>query len=231
MAKKQKRKPLFWIILILVIIAGTLYYYRTPKEALPPVQNASQPSGIQMGDLAAIDYVLMLQNGTVVDTNNEALAKEYGISTYTKGHYKLVVGQSGKIKGFDDAIIGMEPGKNYTRIIPPSEPVLSYKVNRTRIVSRNQPLPRFQPFPLSAFEKLFGKKPVLNDVVLNPTMPWPYKVINITETHAICDPVVKEGKSYKLPSLEWNSTLLVITYNDLLFRHNPVDGQVIHTEF
>jgi len=230
---RKKRNTLLWIILAILIAVGVWYYYTytAPKATPLPAQNVTPPAGIQAGDLVTLNYVLTLANGTVVDTNNEALAKEYGISTYHKGPYRFIVGQSGKVKGFDHAIIGMEPGRNYTRIIAPSEPVLTYKINRTRIVSRNQPLPRFQPFPLRAFENLFSKKPVINDVVSNPELPWPYKVINITEKYAICDPVVVEGKTYRLPSLEWNSTLLVVTFNDLMFRHNPVEGQVIHTEF
>jgi FKBP-type peptidyl-prolyl cis-trans isomerase 2 len=230
LARRKSNKTLFWVIFALAVAAGLWYYYTMP-EAPAPAQPVSPPSGIQTGDLATINFVMSMTNGTVVDTNNEAVAKEYGIGTYTKGPYKFIVGQSGKVKGFDHAITGMEPGKNYTRIIAPSEQVVQYAVNRTRTVSRNQPLPRYQPFPFSVFEKKFGKKPVLNDVVTSAEIPWPYKVINITEGYAICDPVVKEGKSYKLPSLDWNSTLLVVTYNDLLFRHNPVEGQEIDTEF
>ncbi len=232
LAKMQQNKKgaLFWIIFGIVVIAGLWYYFRLPAEP-KPVENITVPvTGIQMGDMINVNYVITMTNGSVVDTNNEMLAKEYGIGTYTKGPFTFIVGQSGKVKGFDHAFTGMEPG-NYTRIISPSEPVLTYQINKTRTVSRNQPIPRFQPFPYKLFEGLFGKKPVLNDVVSNPEMPWPYKVINLTEKYVITDPVVTEGKSYKLPSLDWNSTLLVITFNDLMFRHNPVDGQIIHTEF
>ncbi len=228
--KKQKKSMLFWAIFAIVVIAGLWYYYKMPAEP-KPVENISVPvTGIQMGDMIAVNYAVAMTNGSVVDTNNEALAKEYGIGTFTKGPYRFIVGQSGKVKGFDHAFAGMEPG-NYTRIISPSEQVLAYQVNKTRSVSRNQPVPRFQPFPYKLFEGLFGRKAVLNDIVSNPKMPWPYKVINLTEKYVICDSVVAEGKSYKLPSLDWNSTLLVVTFNDLMFRHNPVEGQIINTEF
>ncbi|MEM4240066.1 MAG: FKBP-type peptidyl-prolyl cis-trans isomerase [Candidatus Woesearchaeota archaeon] len=230
MAAKRNKGLLFWVIFVLVVAAGLWYYYRMPKEAAPAPSQAAQEPGIEKGDLVAINYVLSMTDGTVIDTNNPEIAEKYNLSAFVKGPFRFIVGQSGKVKGFDEAITGAKLGQNFTRIITPSEPVLKYSVNRVRQVSRNQPIPRYQPFTFSAFEKYFGTKPALNKIVSNPKFPWSYKVVNITENHAVCDPVVKEGKSYHLPSLEWNSTLLAVSYNSLTFRHNPPAGMVITTE-
>lgn len=225
----KKHNLLFWTVFVVVVAAG-LWYYNTSPSAAPVKQPSVSTEGAKAGDLLAINYVLMSINGSVVDTNDEALAKEFGIDTFSKGPFRFILGQSGKVKGFDDALAGVENGQNVTKIIQPSEPVIVYTVNRTKIISRNMPIPRFQSFTLTAFEKYFRKKPVLNDVVSNSTFPWPYKVYNVSSEGVICDPIVTEGKSYHLPSLEWNSTLLIVTYNDLAFRHNPAEGQVISTE-
>ncbi|MEM2916322.1 MAG: FKBP-type peptidyl-prolyl cis-trans isomerase [Candidatus Woesearchaeota archaeon] len=231
MAKRKKNKALLWIVFAIIVIGGLWYYYKIPKEAAPEAKEAApKNAGVQMGDLVRIRFVLSMTNGTVVDTTDPALAREYNISAYSKDTFRFIVGQSGKLKGFDEAMVGLEPG-NFTRIIPPSEPVMQYVMNRTRTISRNQPIPRYQPFTLSAFEKYFRKKPVIGDVVSNPEFPWPYKVVNITENNAVCDPVVTEGKSYQLPGLEWKSLLLVVAHNSLAFRHNPTEGQIIKTEF
>lgn len=230
MAKAKRKNILFWIIFIIIVAAGLWYYYKAP--AAEPAKEPAVPAieGPKPGDLVAINYVLMMTNGSVVDTNDEALAKEFGITTFSKGGFRFIVGQSGKVKGFDEALGTAELGKNLTKIIQPSEPVIQYIVNRTKSISRNQAIPRFQSFSLSGFNRYFRKKPILNDVVMNETFPWPYKVINVTSEGVICDPIVKEGKTYHLPSLDWNSSLLVVTYNDLMFRHNPTEGQVISTE-
>ncbi len=226
---KRKNNILLWIVLAVIVIGAVWYYYKMPKEAVPETKEAAK-AGVQTGDLVAINFVLSMTNGTVVDTNNPALAVEYNISAYAKGPFRFIVGQSGKLKGFDEAMAGLEPG-NFTRILTPSEQVLQYVMNRTRVISRNQPVPRYQPFTFSAFEKYFKKKPVIGDIVSNPQFPWPYKVVNITENNAVCDPYVTEGKSYQLPGLEWKSLLLVVTYNSLAFRHNPEEGQVVKTEY
>ncbi len=227
---KRKNNVLFWIIFAIIVIAGLWYYYKMPKEAVPETVEPVKKEGVQIGDLVGIRFVLAMTNGTVIDTTNPALAKEYNVSAYSKDVFRFIVGQSGKLKGFDEAMIGLEPG-NFTRIITPSEPVLQYVMNRTRTISRNQPIPRYQPFTLSAFEKYFKKKPAIGDVVSNPQFPWPYKVVNMTENNVLCDPFVTEGKSYQLPWLEWKSTLLVVAHNSMNFRHNPEEGQVISTDF
>jgi hypothetical protein len=227
---KRKNKALLWIIFAIIVIGGLWYYYKMPKEAEPVSAPAAPKTGVQRGDLVAMHFVLSMTNGTVVDATDSELAKEYNVSAYSKGLFRFIVGQSGKLKGFDEAMVGLEPG-NFTRILTPSEPVMQYVMNRTRIMSRNQPIPRYQPFTLSAFEKYFKKKPVIGDIVSNAQFPWPYKVVNITENNALCDPFVTEGKSYQLPGLEWKSLLLVVTYNSLAFRHNPEEGQVIKTDF
>jgi hypothetical protein len=228
---KKSKNVLFWIIFIVVIAGGLWYYYKEPAAKPSATAPAPVTTGVQKGDLVSMNFALAMSNGSIVDTNNEAIAKEYNITTFSKGPFRFIVGQSGKVKGFDDALIGVEPGQNFTRIIPPSEQVLKLLVNRTRHISRNMPIPRYQSFSQSAFKKYFNKTAVINEVVYNPYFPWAYKVVNISDTnHIVCDPVVQEGKSYKLPSLEWNSTLLAATDIDMVFRHNPVDGQTIHTE-
>jgi hypothetical protein len=221
-----------WLIIILLVACAAWYYLRDAEtqpeknETIPPVMH-----GVEAGDLIAINYILTLANGTVVDTNNESLAKEYNVTNYVKGPFRFIVGQSGKLKGFDEAVVGMTAGIMRTKIIPPSEPMLQYTVNRTRSISRNHPIPRYTPVALKAFEKAFGKKPVAGDVATSKELPWSVKVANVTENHAVIEPMVSEGRDYQLPGLDWKSTLIVKTANDLMFRHNPKDGQVVGTEF
>ncbi len=236
MAKKKEAPPrntAVFVLLALLILAGAWYLLQTKQQpAIPPANITPVPTepGVEKEDLVAINFVLTLPNGSVVDTNNETLARQYNVTRYVKGPYRFVVSESGKVKGFDEAILGMKLGEKRTRVIAPSEQVLTYVLNRTRSISRNQPIARFQPIPKKAFENIFKRKPVINDVVSNPGFAWPFKVINLTERHVITEPLVEEGKSYQLPGMEWKSTLLVKTYDDLLFRHNPQEGQIITTD-
>lgn len=231
MAKKNKQNMLVWVILAVIVLAALWYYYRepqpTPEEVTPPAK-----PGVAKGDLIAINFILTSANGSVIGTNNETLAQEYGVKNYVKGPFRFIVGQSGMIKGFDDAMLGMtEVGQKSVRTIPPSEEVLEFVVNRTRSVLRNQPYPRFRELSLEKFESVFRMKPVVGKVVVNASLPWPYIVDEVVNGTVRIEPDLKERKSYRLPGYEWDSELVVKTNLNLIFRHNPAEGQVVTTEF
>ncbi|MGH9425388.1 MAG: FKBP-type peptidyl-prolyl cis-trans isomerase, partial [Terriglobia bacterium] len=228
--KQPSRSPLPFIVIIILVVLGFWYYYK-PAE---PAQNITAPpadAGIQPGDLISIDYVLTLANGTVVDTNNAALAQEYNISNYVKGPFRFIVGQSGKIKSFDEALKGLELGQSAKKLITPSEPVLTLATNLTRRVLRNQPFPRFRELSIEKFTRAFGKKPIVGDIVVREDQPFPFKVINISNDSVRIEPSVKEKQKVRLPGFEWDSEIVIKTSNDIVIRHNPADGQVITTEF
>ncbi len=174
---------------------------------------------------------MTLVDGTVVDTNNATLAQAYNLSTYIKGPFRFVVGQSNKLIGFDNAIIGMELGKTMTRLIPASEPVLVLTKDLTRRVVRNQPFPRFRDLSEQKFTKAFNKKPIIGDVVVHEDQPFSFKVIDFTNGTVRIEPNVQERQHLTLPGYEWESEVLYKTHDDVVFRHNPKPGQIITTEF
>jgi hypothetical protein len=228
--KKKTNNALFWIIAVIAVAAG-IWYVQQPSDTPMVAPTPTPEVGAQDGDLVSVNYVLRMANGTVVDTNDVALAQEYGLKNYVTGPFRFVIGQSGKVKGFDEKFVGMQPGDNKTTLITASEPVLEYRINLTRSITRNQQVPRFQPLSHKYFEKNLNRTAKLNDVIVHPSLPWPIKVVNVTEKYAVVEPLVEEGKSYQLPGLEWKSALLLKSKNDMMFRHNPAEGQIIHTEF
>jgi hypothetical protein len=182
--------------------------------------------------MVAINYVLTMANGTVVSTNNEILAKQFGLKNYVKGPFRFIVGQSGQVKGFDDALLGMELGQKEYKIVPPSEPVLQLAVNLTRRLIRNQPFPRFRTISLKRFHEIFGQEePLIGKNFTNASLPWPYLVDNVSDDTVVIEPAIEEKQTVHIPGYAWNSTLLIKTNLKLLFRHNPTKGQIIDTEF
>ncbi|MEM4271960.1 MAG: hypothetical protein QXD13_02650, partial [Candidatus Pacearchaeota archaeon] len=100
-AKKIRFKKAWikWILVIaILVIVGMLYIQTVEKKNAAesktvPVsvpQAKKELIGAQFGDIMKINYVLSLENGTVVDTNNETLAKKYGIKTYVNGPYQFI---------------------------------------------------------------------------------------------------------------------------------------------
>jgi hypothetical protein len=229
-AKRKKQQPILPVVTVIVLVIIGLWYFNRPAEQPPAPQVEAEP-GVEKGDLVAINFVLAMADGIIVDTNNQTLAKEYDIPHYVKGPFRFIVGQSSKLKGFDDAMIGMKLGETRTRVIEPSEPVLVYTIDISKTISRNQPFPLYSPISLGKFEERFSRKPVINDVIVHPDLPWPIKVVNMTEKNVVVESLAEAGRSYTLPGFEWKSLLLVKSKNDMLFRHNPNEGQSMTTEF
>jgi hypothetical protein len=233
---QKKSNALVWIVLTIIVAAALWYYLKSPVSA-SSIENITSDEhvttlGIAKGDLVAMDFVLKMQNGTVIGTNNATLAEDYRVKNYVKhGPYRFIVGQSDMVKGFDDALLGMDVNDTATKIIPPSEPVLELRVNTTRRVVRNQPYPRFHELSISKFKRAFFKDPVADMVVMNASLPWPLIVVNMTNDTVLLEANVVEGKTYHLPGYEWNSSVVIKAGNTVLVRHNPIEGQTMHTDF
>jgi FKBP-type peptidyl-prolyl cis-trans isomerase 2 len=247
MAKKLKIKKSWvkWILVIaILVIVGLLYIPTLDKkekieEPVAPVIVPQLEAGAQFGDLMKINYVLSFENGTVVDTNNETLAKKYGIGTYTKGTYIFILGQSGKllgqngaVKAFDEAIKGLEVGDKKTLAIKPSEKVIAYKINISNKEQRRATVPALQRFSIAKFNETFSQQPVVGKIVSNSKKyPWPYKVLNVTENSAYAQIIIKNGDEVVIPGTEWKSMALDVGEKVIVFVQNPEIGQVIKTDY
>lgn len=221
----------------------------TEKEA--PAEKPEEPvqkpeevievktEGAQFGDLLKINYVLSLEDGTVVDTNNETLAKQYEIGTYIKGPYTFILGQSDKIYGrqvkakpFDDAIKGLEVGDKKTLSIQPTEKVIAFDIPINDKRQRRMPIPTVQRFPKETYENVFGKQPTVGDIASNPDKyPWPYQVLNVTDRSVYAKINLKNGDEVVLPGTEWKSQALDVGTKVITFVQNPKIGQEITTPY
>lgn len=184
----------------------------------------------EKGDLVAINFVLTLENGTVVDTNNAELAQQHGVKNYGTGPAQFILGQSGRVKGFDSALEGLKVGEHRDTIIAPSEPELILPLNRTILRPRFITIPRHQTFALSAYPNIFGKKPIIGDVAYNKTLQFKYKIVNMTNESVLGEIIAKTGEEYNLQNTYWPSQVIQVRTKDILFGQKPEENQTIQTE-
>ena len=232
----MKYKKIIGVIGLIAIVAISLSLYACEKQTpVEPKENkTAEPTGpvAELGDLAEVDFTLRLMNGTVVDTTDRELAEEAGLDQYKVGTQKMILGQSGKVKGFDEAIVGVELGETETKVIPPSQKVYEIQMNKTKKLHRFQPLNRKQAFKRSNFKEIFGKYPAERDVVFNfGRFPWKYRILNVSDDYVIGEMVVKQEERYQLPGMPWNSTVFEVYTDVVTFYHDPSEGQLIDTEF
>jgi FKBP-type peptidyl-prolyl cis-trans isomerase 2 len=78
---------------------------------------------VEKNDTVRVNYVGKFENGEIFDTSYEEKAKEAGIHVPGRDYSSLEikVGAAQVIKGFDDALLGMEPGEKKEIKIPPED--------------------------------------------------------------------------------------------------------------
>jgi len=185
----------------------------------------------EFGDLVSINFILTLDNGTVADANNEELAKKHNFRTYIKGPFKFILGQSGKIPGFDEAVVGMQEGERKEKVIEPSEEEIILKLDKQQVMKRFVTIPRLQAFPRTRYESLFGKPPVIGDVVKTENIPFTYQIVNMTNKSVIGKMLLKKDEKYRLSNTEWDSKVIVVAEQDAMFAQIPEENQTIETPF
>ncbi len=218
-------KKLIGIILLVLIACISP---EDKKDAPPDLSNTAQK-----GDLASVNFIMRLENLTIVDTNNADLAKEHNLVNYIKGPFAFIIGQSGKIPGFDQAIIGMKVGEKRDSVIVPSENEIVLTLDKMQGMKRSVQLPLKRVFKLSAFQNLFGKPPAVGNVVFNPKFSFRYQVLEVSNSSVLTRAVVTEGKEYQLEGLPWKSKLLsTLKKEDIgMFMHVPEINKTFESEF
>ncbi len=228
-------------ILVIGILFLLIFITACSKDdaiIIRPEQNESDTTipvnleGIQKGDLVEMNFVLYGEDGRVIDTNNKEIAEKAKLNTYSTGVYKLLVGKSGKVKGFDEALIRLEKGDKETLTIQPTEEKIEIEFERETTKSRIRTVPRKQKFSLKNFEEIFLKPPIAGDVISNRDMfPWPYKILAITNNSVLGEIIIKQGEEAQLPGTQWKSKATLISDLAIQFLQMPKQGQIIETEF
>ncbi len=189
MKKKSKRKKeevklkgnkntVLAVIAIILVIIATYLVFQKPEVA-------------DQGDTVLVEYVAMVK-GAVFDTNIEKAAREAGIHNPEKSYepLELVVGQGRFIKGFEDAIYGMEDGETKTVTIPPE---LAYG--------------EYDPRNIASFNlsRVNNSEEVREGTVVSDRQGNVFKIIEVNETSAVVDlnhPLAGETLTFTIELLE-----------------------------
>jgi hypothetical protein len=239
MAKKVKIKKSYikWALIIAIVVIVAVFLLRMegiepePETNITEIEDMSKVA--EPGDLVTINYVMRLDNGKLVDTNDPELAKEAGLQTYVKGPFKFIVGQSNKLKSFDKAIAGLKLGEKKTIIIEPIEPVLALNINMSDKRPRRILYPRIEMLTWKEYNESFPNEPaVANNIVSNPeAYPWPLQVMNATEKRVVAQIMVRPGESFYIPGQEWKSQVMRTSDRVIEFVQNPKIGLVFDTPY
>ena len=92
---------------------------------------------IAKGDIIRISYTAKLEDGTVIDTTDERIAKEFGIynEDYRYGDVYVIVGEGNVVKGFDEDLEGKEVGYKGEVVVPPEKAFGEYDPDKVDTIS------------------------------------------------------------------------------------------------
>jgi FKBP-type peptidyl-prolyl cis-trans isomerase 2 len=79
---------------------------------------------ITTGDTVTFEYTARLDDGSVFDTSDEAVAEEAGLEEHKRREYEpltVTVGEGQVIEGLDEGLVGLDVGEGTTVTIPPEK--------------------------------------------------------------------------------------------------------------
>lgn len=111
---------------------------------------------IKKGDFVRINYTAKLEDGTVIDSTNEEIAKEHGVyepgARY--GSIVVVVGEGHVLRGLDEDLEGKEVGYKGSAEVPPEKAFGEYNPDNKEVIS----LTKFKEKPIPGQRVQVGNK-------------------------------------------------------------------------
>ncbi|RLI75503.1 hypothetical protein DRP04_13425 [Archaeoglobales archaeon] len=194
---KKVLLPILISILILIILIS-----------IPVLPN---PKTVKPGDTVSANYIAMLEDGTVIDTSYEEVARENGIYDPEReyGPVNFTVGVGMLVEGLDEGIIGMKEGEKRKIVVPPEKGygrVNLSLIERIPIIERipyKKKIPRYLTTSLSEFEFWFGKNHSVGEKLFLPAGYY-ISVVSMNETNVTVRYELKEGDVFKSSKGSWN---------------------------
>jgi FKBP-type peptidyl-prolyl cis-trans isomerase 2 len=147
----MKKTMLFGLLLIGLLLFGCIL----PPNPPPVDQNTTVARTVVLGDTVYADYTLRLENGSVVDTSVESVAKSNNI--YDSGRQYAPLGfkaaqDSGMINGFALGVIGMKINETKEIVVKPEDGYGLYDPSKVSSYPLFYNISRFETVPRKALE-------------------------------------------------------------------------------
>jgi FKBP-type peptidyl-prolyl cis-trans isomerase 2 len=182
------------------------------------------------GDIVKVNYILKLENGSVIDTNIQSIAEESGIYNAQRKYepIQITVNSSQVIPGFDKALIGMREGQTKTITVQPAEAYGEWNIENVANISRTFEYNRTistdispVPIPLDAFKEHFGVEAKKGDIVKDAQSGYDIKVLDTNEENATVVVAYHVGQVIQVPTTGFNATVISVGTNKVTFRQDP----------
>ncbi len=187
-------------------------------------------------DVVRVDYIGRDANGTVFDTNIEAVAMEHDLYNENRAYVplELLIGEQSVIRGFEEAIVGMRPGQTKTVELPPGEAYGPYARGKVSTTQRVQRAPRitterhFLDVPRAELE---GQLPSINLGDPVKIKGLTYVIAGLSQDFVGLMLIAEPGDTIQLADTPWPGTIIAIDDENMTVRQDPQNNTIIETPF
>ncbi len=213
---------------------------------------------IKKGDFVKISYTAKLEDGSVIDSTDENVAKEHGI--YAEGarygDIIVIIGEGHVVKGLEEDMEGKEVGYKGSVEVPPEKAFGEYDPEKREVVSLSKFKERPQPGQrvkigdkVGTVEKIVGRRVIVdfNHPLAGKKIIFDYEIKEIIEdtagkikavfqiyTGREVDVSIENGKAViEIPKDAMFSQYFMLgkyTILDQIFKHIPEINEVVFVE-
>ena len=195
---------IFILAIIIVVVLATFFIWRW----------SSGKSSVQ--EMLDITYSVELEDATIIDS----------------GTNNFVLGSMASFFGFntnklDEEIETMEIGEEKTIILESADAYgeydenLAFVYNRTEKIERETKINRTQIILVSFFAQTFNEQPILDKEYTSLGAPWPYKVLEVNDTHVKISQEATIGT--KIPAGFFTYEVIAVTENEITLKMQGED--------
>lgn len=195
---------------ILIIVLAVLVY----KAVAPQEQQYD----------VTLDYFLKINDGTVIDTTLEHIAKEADIYTAGKTYepLKFRTGTGQVIEAVEIAVKEMEIGDEKIIIAPPEQAYGTYQPDLfNEEVEKVISVDEITTVKKEEYIQIFRQEPQKGQVIQLPNFDWELEVTEVGETTVAFKNLLNVGDTVSLSGTSWQSTVEKIEEGRIFIRQNP----------
>ena len=192
------------------------------------------PNTAQIGDIVLVDYIGSYENGTVFDTSIASEADDAGIRTALREYKPLMftLGYGNLIRGFENAIAGMEVGQEKTISISPEDAYGYPSPEFVETVQRKQRSSATQNVSVERFIQEIGIEPEEGLSFKIPesegfSLDWPLKVLSVTDDVVVFRYMAENRTSYI--ETVFGQALVYAEGDEIIIEIQAEEGQEIIT--
>jgi FKBP-type peptidyl-prolyl cis-trans isomerase 2 len=216
-------------ILLIVLAAGGLYLVYTLSRNPGGGIALQEKKVVGVGDVVVVNFISRTQDKKIVDTSYADIAKAEGVYDPERTYIPITftVGSGEVLEGIEKGVVGMADGEKKTITVSPEDGFGEYNPQLLQVAPKIYPVDRVSNIPLERYRSVVSSEPVPNTTVVDPNIPWPMFIINVSNETVYIKYTPEEGLVFQ--SMLGLAQVVAVSEDQVLIEEKPVNDSIIST--